>query len=65
MIGLAIQTFLCGRNEGLSYHYHISAEQNRAVDSVRWAEHKQLMAQGDATLKGTRYQWAWFRISEH
>ena len=37
--------------------YHISAEQNKAVDSVRRAEHKQLMEQGDETLKGTRYQW--------
>ena len=37
--------------------YHISAEQNKAVDSVRRAEHKRLMEQGDETLKGTRYQW--------
>jgi transposase len=37
--------------------YHISAEQNQAVDRVRRAEHKQLMAQGDETLKGTRYHW--------
>lgn len=37
--------------------YHISAEQNKAVDSVRRAEHKQLMEQGDETLKGTRYHW--------
>lgn len=37
--------------------YHISAEQNRAVDTVRRAEHKKLMAQGDDTLKGTRFNW--------
>ena len=37
--------------------YHLSAEQNKAVDSVRRAEHKRLMEQGDETLKGTRYQW--------
>jgi len=37
--------------------YHISAEQNQAVDRVRRAEHKQLRAQGDETLKGTRYHW--------
>lgn len=37
--------------------YHISAEQNKAVDQVRRAEHKKLMAEGDATLKGTRYIW--------
>ena len=37
--------------------YHLSAEQNKAVDSVRRAAHKRLMEQGDETLKGTRYQW--------
>jgi len=37
--------------------YHISAEQNRAVDTVRRAENKKLMAEGDHTLKGTRYSW--------
>jgi transposase len=38
-------------------HYHISAEQNRAVDTVRRAENKRLTAEGDNTLKGTRYTW--------
>jgi transposase len=37
--------------------YHISAEQNKAVDMVRRAENKKLMAEGDTTLKGTRYTW--------
>jgi transposase len=37
--------------------YHISAEQNRAVDTVRRAENKKLMAEGDHSLKGTRYSW--------
>jgi len=37
--------------------YHISAEQNKAVDTVRRAEHKKLMAEGDPILKGTRYTW--------
>lgn len=37
--------------------YHISAEQNKAVDTVRRAENKKLMAEGDNTLKGTRYTW--------
>ena len=37
--------------------YHISAEQNKAVDTVRRAEHKKLMAEGDHILKGTRYTW--------
>jgi transposase len=38
-------------------HYHISAEQNKAVDIVRRAECKRLMSEGDDTLKGTRYTW--------
>jgi transposase len=38
-------------------HYHISAEQNKAVDIVRRAECKKLMSEGDDTLKGTRYTW--------
>lgn len=38
-------------------HYHISAEQNKAVDMVRRAENKKLMEQGDDSLKGTRYSW--------
>lgn len=38
-------------------HYHISAEANKAVDIVRRAESKKLMAEGDDTLKGTRYTW--------
>jgi transposase len=37
--------------------YHISAEANKAVDIVRRAESKKLMAEGDDTLKGTRYTW--------
>jgi len=37
--------------------YHISAEQNKAVDTVRRAENKKLMADGDDSLKGTRYTW--------
>ena len=30
---------------------------NEAVDQTRRAEHVRLQAQGDDTLKGTRYQW--------
>jgi transposase len=37
--------------------YHVSAYLNQAVDKVRRREHKELMAQGDATLKGTRQLW--------
>ncbi len=37
--------------------YHISAEQNKAVDLVRRAENIKLMTEGDDALKGTRYNW--------
>jgi len=37
--------------------YHISAHLNKAVDQVRRAEHKALMATGDETLKGSRRLW--------
>lgn len=37
--------------------FHVSKYLGEAVDKVRRAEHKQLMAQGDETLKGTRQLW--------
>lgn len=37
--------------------YHVSAYLNEAVDKVRRQEHKELTAQGDDTLKGTRQLW--------
>jgi transposase len=37
--------------------YHVVQHMNHAVDQVRRAESKALWAQGDATLKGTRYLW--------
>ena len=37
--------------------YHVSAYLNEAVDKVRRQEHKELLAQGDETLKGTRQLW--------
>ena len=37
--------------------YHISAHLNQAVDTVRKEEHKKLLAMGDDTLKGSKYQW--------
>ena len=37
--------------------YHISAHLNAAVDRVRKDEHRRLMHAGDATLKGSKYQW--------
>jgi transposase len=37
--------------------FHVSQYLGEAVDKVRRAEHKELMAQGDETLKGTRQLW--------
>ena len=37
--------------------FHISKHLNEAVDQVRRKEHKQLLQEGDETLKGTRQMW--------
>ena len=37
--------------------FHVSKYLGAAVDKVRRAEHKELLAQGDETLKGTRQLW--------
>jgi len=37
--------------------FHVSSDLGKAVDKVRRTEHKELMAQGDETLKGTRQLW--------
>lgn len=37
--------------------FHVSKYLGEAVDKVRRVEHKELMAQGDETLKGTRQLW--------
>ena len=37
--------------------FHVSKYLGEAVDKVRRAEHKQLLAQGDETLTGTRQLW--------
>ena len=37
--------------------FHVSQYLGEAVDKVRRQEHKQLLAQGDETLKGTRQLW--------
>ena len=37
--------------------FHVSKHLNEAVDTVRRQEHKELMAQGDETLKSTRQLW--------
>ncbi|MDZ7660907.1 ISL3 family transposase [Thiohalophilus sp.] len=37
--------------------FHVNQHLNQAVDMVRKQEHRQLMRQGDETLKGTKYGW--------
>lgn len=37
--------------------FHVSQHLNEAVDKVRKAEHRRLMAEGDETLKGSKYEW--------
>ena len=37
--------------------FHVSKLLNEAVSEVRRKEHKELSAQGDETLKGTRFHW--------
>lgn len=37
--------------------FHVMGHMGKAVDRVRKAEHKELMAEGDETLKGSKYLW--------
>ena len=37
--------------------FHVSKHLNEAVDKVRKAEHRKLIAEGDDTLKGSKYDW--------
>jgi transposase len=37
--------------------FHLAGHLNDAVDQVRKQEHRQLLAQGDASLTGTKYIW--------
>jgi transposase len=37
--------------------FHVAKHLNEAVDKVRRQEHKELQAQGDERLKGTKYWW--------
>jgi len=43
--------------------FHISQDQNKAVDAVRRAENKKLLGENDETLKGTR--WLWLKALEN
>jgi len=37
--------------------FHIMKHMNEAVDTVRKADHQLLLAEGDETLKRTKYLW--------
>jgi transposase len=37
--------------------FHIAKHLNEGVDRVRRAEHRELRAQGDDRLRGTKYTW--------
>jgi len=39
--------------------YHVTTQVTKAVDQVRRQEHKELKANGDMRLKGTRHLWLW------
>lgn len=47
----------CPQAEIVDDKFHVSALLGQAVDEVRRQEHARLMAHGDTTLKGTRYDW--------
>lgn len=41
--------------------FHVMGHIGKAVDTVRKQEHRELMASGDATLKGSKYLWLYSR----
>ena len=47
--------------------FHIMSHLNKAVDTVRKQEHRQLMAEDDDTLKGSKYMWLYNKenVPEH
>jgi transposase len=47
----------CPQAEIVYDKFHVSALLGQAVDEVRREEHARLLARGDTTLKGTRYDW--------
>jgi len=46
-----------GRSKIVFDRYHVMRHMSNAVDHVRRAEHRRRHAEGDDTLKGTRYLW--------
>ena len=48
---------LLERAEIVYNRFHTNKYLSEAVDQVRQAEHKQLLAKGDKNLTGSRYSW--------
>jgi len=46
-----------GRSKIVFDRFHVMKHMGEAVDAVRKAEHRRLRAEGDETLKGTKYLW--------
>jgi transposase len=46
-----------GRSKIVFDRYHVMLHMNNAVDQVRRSEHRRRQAEGDDTLKGTKYLW--------
>ena len=54
----ATQDYLEKAEDKIVYdRYHIMTHMEKAVDTVRKEEHKELMTRGDETLKGSKYLW--------
>jgi transposase len=56
-IASTVEHLPLGRDKIVFDRYHIMAHMNKAVDQVRRAEHRRFQAEGDDTLKGTKYLW--------
>jgi transposase len=54
---MSAATAMLGNADIVHDRFHVSKYLNEAVDKVRKAEHKKLLAQGDESLKGSKYQW--------
>jgi transposase len=54
----SVENSIPGAPEKIAFdRFHVAQNLSRAVDQVRRAEHRALLAEGDSPLKGTRYLW--------
>jgi len=54
----ATKAYVPGADEKIIFdHYHVTRTVTEAVDAVRRQEHKELMAEGNESLKGTKHLW--------